>query len=1412
MYYVNLSNGSIGRNSAYDSTPPAPAAPATPTGLTVSSATETTVDLTWSNQTDDNGGYKIYRSTTSGGSFTEAGSTNADVANYQDTGLTGGTTYYYQISAVHNAAESSPTNEVSATTTVPDTTPVVAIGTDGITEPAGGQDDGIINKVESESNFTVDAKFTDATSDTGTIYLVPSGSYATEANLQAVDIAAVSAPLNNTDYDLTVTANSLTDHTQYDLYAVDADGDVSSPVKVFDTDFSITITSSGTGDLVADISIVEETTTMDPTYGDDNGKIVVSSGQLTSTDGEAFKVERFFDYLPDGEIDPTTIEHTYSNRNPYVYGNGQYGASYNGDLLTGLDSDGTGSTGGYIFTNENYHAYIRFVDQAGNPTVWYFVNQDEKNSAPTNVMLDSQHIDEGTGTNVKVGTLSTTDDDQGDTHTYTLVSGEGDTDNSLFDIANTNELVVKNRSSLTAGQTYSVRIQTNDGKAEFAKSFTISVNDVQLPPAYESDLSDGSHTVSIDETVNAGVLIYDVDANDGDGGNTDTNVTYAITDGNTDVDGDSTLPFAIDPNTGVVTVQDAGDLDAESGTTSFSLTIQANDGEATHNLSTAALTVNLNDISPQVTANQSFSVAESETNGATIGTVAATGDDDSVTFTIQSGNTGSAFAIEATTGVLSVANTSAIDYEASTSFALTVRVSDGTNHADETVSVNVTNDNEAPSDIALSVSRVNENESSGTLVGTLSATDEDSGDTFTFSLVSGSGHTDNASFVIEGTTLKTGASFDYETQDTYSIRVRVTDRQGAFFEEAFTIAIQDVNETPTGVSLTTSSVDENVASATIIGTLTATDEDAGETFTYLFANGTGDTDNTSFTIDGSTLKTNAVFDHEVKDSYSIRVRATDSANNLYEEALTIRIQDVNETPTDITLSSTEVRENLSVGAIVGALNTEDPDQGDTFTYTLSAGGDHFSIEGSNLLTKAILNYEAKSSYDIEINVTDSGGATYTKSFTIQVIDMNEVPPKPADNEVEVLVNGKVEKAGTATTEEVKGQKVTRVVVDEAKLQKRLEEEGMGATITVPFNPDSDVAVSELNGQMIKNMEQKQAVVEIRKGNASYTLPAQQINIDVVSERFGTNLVLQDIKIKIEVAESQEDTKRLVEHAASRGGFTVVAPPLDFKVQAVYGNKTEEVTKFNAYIERTVTIPEGMDPDKITTGIVVEPDGTVRHVPTKVIQTDGQYVAQINSLTNSTYSVVWHPVAFKDVEQHWAREAVNDMGSRMVISGIGQGEFQPDRNITRAEFSAIIVRGLGLKLESGTVPFADVEPAVWYHDAIHTAYANDLISGFEDGTFRPNESITREQAMVIMAKAMKLTALTSKLSSQSAEVVLQPFEDAANASSWAAESAAASVQAGIVSGRNQNQLAPKAFVTRAEVAMMMQRLLQKSDLI
>ncbi|MEM7111123.1 MAG: cadherin domain-containing protein [Chloroflexota bacterium] len=208
--------------------------------------------------------------------------------------------------------------------------------------------------------------------------------------------------------------------------------------------------------------------------------------------------------------------------------------------------------------------------------------------------------------------------------------------------------------------------------------------------------------------------------------------------------------------------------------------------------------------------------------------------------------------------------------------------------------------NATPTDIGLDNNSVDENEAVGTGVGALSTTDLDTGDSHTYALVSGTGDDDNGSFTLDGNQVETAETFDFESKNSYTIRVRTTDDGGlnGSFEKQLTITVNDVNDAPTDLALDNSSVAENAPVDTLVGSLSSTDQDSSDSHSYALVAGTGDDDNGSFTIDGTQIKTSAIFDFEAKSSYTVRVRTTDNGtpNLSFEKQLTITIIDVNEAP------------------------------------------------------------------------------------------------------------------------------------------------------------------------------------------------------------------------------------------------------------------------------------------------------------------------------------------------------------------------------------------------------------------------------------------------------------------------------------------------------------------------------------
>jgi len=401
---------------------------------------------------------------------------------------------------------------------------------------------------------------------------------------------------------------------------------------------------------------------------------------------------------------------------------------------------------------------------------------------------------------------------------------------------------------------------------------------------------------------------------------------------------------------------------------------------------------------------------------------------------------------------------------------------------------------------------------------------------------------------------------------------------------------------------------------------------------------------------------------------------------------------------------------------------------------------------------------------------------------------------------------------TNSNTNVNGQSVLTIIFDQQKIEEYYATIDNDSVITISTVIKSDVYNVELNGQIAKDLKNKRIVFEFITIDGIYKLPLEEIDIDAIAQQIGKAIILSNIKLQIEMSTLTAEELKHAEHVATQGDFMLITAPINFTVRATHGDRTMDIITFNHYVERAIALPAGVIADNVTTAVIIESSGQVDHVPTKVELFNGKSYAVINSVTNSMYAVISNQLQFGDMNNHWAKEAANDLGSRLVIDGMANNMFNPDQHITRAEFAAIIVRGLGLKLDDSISAFSDVTKSDWYNSAIQTALIHQLITGFNDASFRPNAKITREEAIVITARAMEITNLNDKITAQPSDMLLGQFTDADEISTWAVSSIADSIQAGIVSGRTTNKLTPKGNMTRAEVATMIERLLQKSNLI
>ncbi len=168
--------------------------------------------------------------------------------------------------------------------------------------------------------------------------------------------------------------------------------------------------------------------------------------------------------------------------------------------------------------------------------------------------------------------------------------------------------------------------------------------------------------------------------------------------------------------------------------------------------------------------------------------------------------------------------------------------------------------------------------------------------------------------------------------------------------------------------------------------------------------------------------------------------------------------------------------------------------------------------------------------------------------------------------------------------------------------------------------------------------------------------------------------------------------------------------------------------------------------------------------------------------------------FADIAGHWAETGIRAMAGRGGIDGYPDGTFRPDREVTRAEFVQLLMRTVGIAGKSGTGrTFADTANH-WAHDAIAAAAASGIVDGYDDGTFGPDDPITRQQMAAMLVRALKLPAARSGAA----------FADSGDIAAWALPAMTAAAERGLFVGYEDGTIRPLARATRAETVEVLTR--------
>lgn len=186
--------------------------------------------------------------------------------------------------------------------------------------------------------------------------------------------------------------------------------------------------------------------------------------------------------------------------------------------------------------------------------------------------------------------------------------------------------------------------------------------------------------------------------------------------------------------------------------------------------------------------------------------------------------------------------------------------------------------------------------------------------------------------------------------------------------------------------------------------------------------------------------------------------------------------------------------------------------------------------------------------------------------------------------------------------------------------------------------------------------------------------------------------------------------------------------------------------------------------------------------------------------------------FKDVQSHWASNAIQRLTEKRFMHGYPDGTFKPNQPMSRAEFMTVISRMLGLEEGQGESVFKDVPADAWYSKYVSAVHKLGIVQGYADGTLKPQQAITREEAFAILYRVGQvqkdsLVANSLSLDAPGRSIINEAaFADQDEISEWAREALVALHEAQMLHGYPDGTIKPKDSITRAEIAVVLSKLL------
>ncbi|OPA73508.1 hypothetical protein BVG16_28165 [Paenibacillus selenitireducens] len=504
-------------------------------------------------------------------------------------------------------------------------------------------------------------------------------------------------------------------------------------------------------------------------------------------------------------------------------------------------------------------------------------------------------------------------------------------------------------------------------------------------------------------------------------------------------------------------------------------------------------------------------------------------------------------------------------------------------------------------------------------------------------------------------------------------------------------------------------------------------------------------------------------------------------------------------------------------------------------------GDTFKLQVVGERFNDLFGVEVALTYDAQaLQVLDVKAGDAYDSFDAYTIDANEgklylplvrkqLQPNPQASVrlAEITFKARQEKDAVVKLQHVKAVSSERITNEQGYKDLKSLTTGLGAAVTVQISKqDSGQPAVDTTGQTGSTNTPTPPVSK----DMSEILNAILKEKDPVRAAEMLQVLLNGMKS--EPASADKEVLLKAAAATLEGLSQVAVSKQGTGIDAVYGIADDDLRQRDALLQSikaslskwTMNSPQiaqvqlkavmgytlaGRDANKLGVYRYNATAGTWDYVRGAVHQADaGKFTIGVKQA--GTYRIMEYAKTYEDTSRIYAEAqyAIDVLTARHIVKGTSEMLFSPAKQVTRAEFSSMIVSAFALdQLAQGSkaeTVYSDVAANAWYYESIETLRQLHMINGFGDGTFRPNDPVTREQMVVIAMNALQTLSLIPDNIAASGE----KFADDAAISGWAKDAVNKARGMNLASGTGQNRFVPKQSSNRADTAVFIWKMLQQ----